>query len=183
LLLLEVHGLTARQSALERLHMVFGQGAGDEDWYFRRNLLYLLRRIPRPAGMSIDEDVDVAVRHAELRFPAPLVKEAMANLGQLKHDRAERTLIEMLHDLEGMLSKPGESPYDAREMRLLLDRLVAALARYGTPASRRAVVEHGVSAKKEVGGTRSRLAELARPDLSKNQGPVQPPLASVKAHT
>ena len=183
LLLLEVHGLSARQAALERLHLPFGQGAGDEDWYFRRNLLYLLRRIPRPTGGSIDEDVDVAVRHAELRFPAPLVKEAMANLGQLKHQRAEQTLIEMLQDLEAMLSKPGESPYDPREMRLLLDRLVAALARYGTPGARRAVVDHGLSGKKEFGETLSRLAELAGQDLSGEEDLVEELLATLKANT
>jgi hypothetical protein len=183
LLLLEVHGLSARQSALERLHVPFGQGAGDEDWYFRRNLLYLLRRIPRPPGAGLEDDVDVAVRHAELRFPAPLVKEAMANLGQLKHERAERTLIGILHDLEGMLAKPAESPYDPREMRLLLDRLVAALARYGTPGARRAVVEHGLSGKKEFGDTMSRLAELAGQDLSGEQDLVEKLLETLKANT
>jgi uncharacterized protein DUF4388 len=183
LLLLEVHGLAARQSALERLHVVFGQGAGDEDWYFRRNLLYLLRRLPRPPGTGLEEDVDVAARHAELRFPAPLVKEAMANLGQLKHERAERTLVGILHDLEGMLTKPGESPYDPREMRLLLDRLVAALARYGTPGARRAVVEHGLSGKKEFGDTMSRLAELAGQDLSAEQDLVDKLLETLRANT
>ncbi len=183
LLLLEVHGLSARQSALERLHIPFGQGAGDEDWYFRRNLLYLLRRIPRPPGAGLEDDVDVAVRHAELRFPAPLVKEAMANLGQLKHERAERTLVGILHDLEGMLAKPAESPYDPREMRLLLDRLVAALARYGTPGARRAVVEHGLSGKKEFGDTMSRLAELAGQDLSGDKDLVEKLLETLKANT
>lgn len=183
LLLLEVHGLSARQSAVERLHVPFGQGAGDEDWYFRRNLLYLLRRIPRAPGAGLEEDVDVAVRHAELRFPAPLVKEAMANLGQLKHERAERTLVGILHDLEGMLSKPAESPYDPREMRLLLDRLVAALARYGTPGARRAVVEHGLSGKKEFGDTMSRLAELAGQDLSGEQDLVDKLLETLRSNT
>ena len=111
LLLLEVHGATAREAALAELRPMFGRGTADEDWYFRRNLLYLLRRIPRPPGTPIDEDVDLAVRHAELRFPAPLVKEAIANLGQLKHEKAEHTLIALLQDLETvLLGKPDETP-------------------------------------------------------------------------
>jgi len=183
LLLLEVHGTPTRQAALERLNITFGQGAGDEEWYFRRNLLYLLRRIPRPGPGGLDEDVDVAVRHAELRFPAPLVKEAIANLGQLKHERAERTLVGLLTDLETMLSKTGEAPYDPREMRLLLDRVVAALARFGTPGARRAVVEHALSGKKELGDTMSRLAELAGQDLSGDEETIQKLLATIKANT
>jgi hypothetical protein len=87
--LLEIHGAPAREEALERLRVPFGQGEGDEKWYFRRNLLYLLRKIPARSDDSLDDDVDRAVRHAALRFPAPLVKEAVSNLSQLKHDRAE----------------------------------------------------------------------------------------------
>ncbi len=183
LLLLEVHGTPARQAAFERLNLPVGQAAGDEDWYFRRNLLYLLRRIPRPATASLEEDVDVAVRHAELRFPAPLVKEAIANLGQLRHERAEKTLIGLLEDLEAMLLKVGEAPYDPREMRLLLDRVVAALARFGTSGARRAVVEHALKNRKELGDTMSRLAELAGQDLSGDGDVVERLLATMKANT
>ena len=162
LLLLEVHGKEARECALAELRPAFGRGSADEDWYFRRNLLYLLRRIPREPGASVDEDVELAVRHAELRFPAPLVKEAIANLGQLKHERAERTLVEMLQDLESILTgKADQSPYDPREIRLLLDRVVAALARFGTPGARRAVVDHGLKKRTELGDSMARLSELA----------------------
>jgi uncharacterized protein DUF4388 len=183
LLLLEVHGTPSRQAALERLNIAFGQGAGDEEWYFRRNLLYLLRRIPRLGPGGLDEDVDAAVRHAELRFPAPLVKEAIATLGQLKHERAERTLIGLLQDLETMLLKVGEAPYDPREMRLLLDRVVAALARFGTTGARRAVVEHALKGRKELGDTMSRLAELAGQDLTGDEETIQRLLTTLKANT
>jgi hypothetical protein len=182
LLLLEVHGPAAREAALAELRPAFGRGAADEEWYFRRNLLYLLRRIPRAAGAPIDEDVDLAVRHAELRFPAPLVKEAIANLGQLKHEKAEHTLISLLQDLETVLSgKPDQSVYDPRESRLLLDRVVAALARFGTPGARRAVVEHGLKKKPEFGDTMARLAELAGQDLSGDTETLEKLLAALKA--
>ena len=182
LLLLEVHGVPAREAALAELRPMFGRGTADEDWYFRRNLLYLLRRIPRPQGTPIDEDVDLAVRHTELRFPAPLVKEAIANLGQLKHEKAEHTLIALLQDLETvLLGKPDETPYDPREGRLLLDRVVAALARFGTPGARRAVIEHGLKRKPELGDTMARLAELAGQDLSADGESLDRLLAAMKS--
>ena len=182
LLLLEVHGTVVREVVLERLRTPVGQGAGDEDWYFRRNLLYLLRRIPRPADVPPDEDVDVAVRHSELRFPAPLVKEAIANLSQLKYERSEKTLVGLLQDLESMLAKTGEG-YDPREARLLLDRVSSALARFGTPGARRAVAEHGLKVKPELGDTMARLAELSGQDLSSDKDLVEKLLASLKANT
>ncbi len=181
--LLEVHGAPARQEALDRLRSAFGQGEGDERWYFRRNLLYLLRRIPSSQeGPPSEEDVDTAVRHAVLRFPAPLVKEAVANLGQLKHERAESALIKLLDDLEKMLIKPGQSTYDPREIRLLLDRVVAALARYGTAKARRAVVDHGLKKKAELGDTIARLSELAGQDLSEDAETVDRLLEALKAN-
>ncbi|MCA1610911.1 MAG: DUF4388 domain-containing protein [Acidobacteria bacterium] len=183
LLLLEVHGPSAREAALADLRPAFGRGAADEEWYYRRNLLYLLRRIPRPARAPIDEDVDLAVRHLELRFPAPLVKEAIANLGQLKHEKAEQTLVSLLQDLEAVLMNKGaDSPYDARETRLLLDRVVAALARFGTPGSHKAVVEHGLKRKPELGDTMARLPELAGQDLSDDEEALNALLGAIKSN-
>lgn len=182
LLLLEVHGPAAREAALADLRPSFGRGAADEEWYYRRNLLYLLRRIPRPPGAPLDEDVDLAVRHVELRFPAPLVKEAIANLGQLKHPKAEQTLVALLQDLEAvLLSKPDPALYDPRESRLLLDRVVAALARFGTPGAHKAVVEHGLKRKPELGDTVARLAELAGQDLSDDHEALSSLLGALKS--
>lgn len=183
LALLEVHGAPARQVALERLQAAFSKGMGDEEWYYRRNLLYLLRRIPRPPGGSEQEDVELAVRHASLEFPAPLVKEAIANLGQLKTDKSEKTLTGLLSVLEEALANPTDSPYDPKEMRLLLDRVVAALARFGTPTAHRAVVDHGLKKKPELGDTMARLAELAGQDLSGNEEAVSRLLSTMKANT
>jgi hypothetical protein len=181
--LLEVHGPAARQEVLDRLRSAFGQGEGDAKWYFRRNLLYLLRRIP-PASADIpsDEDLDTAVRHAVLRFPAPLVKEAVANLGQLRHERAETALLALLGELEKLLLKPGETAYDPREIRLILDRVVAALARRGSAKARHAVVEHALKKKGELGDTIARLSELAGQDLSADTDVVERLLAALKAN-
>ncbi len=182
LLLLEIHGVPAREAALEQLRSAFGQAGGEDEWYFRRNLLYLLRRVPRASGVSPDEDVDIAIRHTELGLPTPLVKEAIANLGQLKHEKAERTLMTLLEDLETMLVKPADAPYEAKELRLLLDRVVAALARFGSPAAHRAVVDHGLKKQAALGDTMARLAELAGQDLSGDEELVERLLTTLKAH-
>ncbi|HKF45357.1 MAG TPA: DUF4388 domain-containing protein [Thermoanaerobaculia bacterium] len=183
--LLEVHGAPSRIQAIARLQEPFGKGEGDEKWYFRRNLLYLLRRIPGTAqsGLLPEEDVDIASRHAVLQFPAPLLKEAVANLGQLRHDKAEAKLIALLDELEKILMKPGSGPYDARETRLLLDRVVSALARYGTVEARRAVVDHGLKKRAELGDTMSRLSELAGQDLSADGESLEKLLNALKAST
>jgi hypothetical protein len=180
--LLEIHGAPAREAALERLRSPFGEGEGDEKWYFRRNLLFLLRRIPAGRGESLDSDVERAVRHASLRFPAPLVKEAVANLGQLKHERAEAALVSLLADLEEMLIKPAAAFYDPRESRLLLDRVVTALARSGTSTARRAVVDHGLKDQADLGDTTARLSELAGQDLSEDPELVERLLAALKSN-
>ncbi len=181
--LLEVHGPSARKEALERLGTAFGQAEGDEKWFFRRNLLYLLRRIPASSDAPSGEDLDTAVRHAVLRFPAPLVKEAVATLGQFRHERAEVALLTLLDDLEKLLLNPaGESAYDPREIRLILDRVVAALARFGSSKARRAVVEHGLRKKGELGDTFARLSELAGQDLSNDPDVVERLLGALKAN-
>jgi len=182
LLLLEIHGAPARAAAFEKLHLTPGRAAGEEEWYFRRNLLYLLRRIPRPEEAPLDEEVELVARHCEPRFPAPLLKEAIASLGQLKHEKAERTLSSLLADLEGMLVKPGEAPYDTKELSVLLDRVGAALARFGTPTARRAVVDHALKRKAELGDTMARLAELAGQDFSDDPGTVERLLAALRSN-
>jgi len=182
--LLEVHGAPARHEALGRLRSPLGQAEGDEKWYFRRNLLYLLRRIPMAETVTaLEEDVDAAARHAVVPFPAPLLKEAVANLGQLNHERAESTLISLLGDLEKMLAKPADAPYDPREIRLLLDRVVAALAHFGTDAARKAVVDHGLKKKAELGDAISRLSELAGQDLSGDVEVLERLLAALRVNS
>lgn len=181
LLLLEIHGDRARAAAFERLKPYLGQSVGEEEWYFRRNLLYLLRRIPRPADVPVEDEVEIVGRHCELRYPAPLLKEAIASLGLLKHEKAESALIQLLADIETMLLKPGEAPYDPKESRLLLDRVVAALARFGTIGARRAVVDHALKRKAELGDTVTRLAELSGQDFSDDPETADRLLSTLKS--
>jgi hypothetical protein len=165
LALLETHGTAARAEAFAKLeHSV--ATFGDNDSYFQRNLLYLLRRIPKPAEVRWEPELDVISQLSEPGHPLPLVKEALASLAQIKHEKAERALIARVGDFESMLLKPGHALYTQSDALSLLDRTIYALARYGTPGALRAVVSHGLKRQPQLGDAGARLAELAGQDLS-----------------
>ena len=167
--LLEIHGTEARDGALERLHQMARDGdAPEDDWHFKRNLLYTLRRIPRPAEQPPDRELEAVVRLSEPGLPTPLVKEALAALGQIKHEKAESALIGRVEGLEQLMTKRGDAPFDGADLQPLLERAVTTLARFGTPTSRRVVVEHALRKKGPLGDAGVRLAEMANEDLSED---------------
>ena len=79
--LLEVHGPAAREAALVKLSAAASLPEGEADWYFLRNLLYVLRKVPRTTEAPFDAEIDFLFRLSEPTLPVPLVKEALANLG------------------------------------------------------------------------------------------------------
>jgi hypothetical protein len=165
--LLEVYGPEARATALEGLRsLVLSGAAPSQDWHYKRNLLYTLRRLPRAADQPLETEIDLLTRLSDPALPAPLVKEAIAALGQIRHERAEAILASRVHDLEQILLKKGDAPFDEAELQPLLDRVVATLARTGTPTARRVVVEHGLKKQGPLGDAAARLSELGAQDLS-----------------
>ena len=182
LLLLEIHGAPAREAAFERLTRSLGPAVGEEEWYFRRNLLYLLRRIPRgPDSAPVDAEIDVILQHARLGVPLVVLKEAVAALGQHKDEKAEIGLAQLMTDIEAMLIKPEGAPYDAKELRALLDRAAATLARLPSRPARRTLIEHAAKKQVPLGDTMSRLAELGSQNLSDDNATVDQILELVKA--
>ncbi len=181
LALLESHGESTRITALEQLRPPLRPDAGDEEIYFRRNLLYLLRRIPSGSTDQQQELVEIVSRHADLTFSALLIKEAVAYLGQLKHPKAEGTLVDLLGDVESTLLGSAEPP-DAAELSLMLDRIVASLARLGTQGARKILVDHALKRKPKLGNTMGRLAELSSQDLSGDMETVDRLLSALKAN-
>jgi hypothetical protein len=184
LLLLEVHGAPAREAAFERLSQSLGPAVGEEEWFFRRNLLHLLRRIPRgPESAPLDVEVDLVLQHARLGLPLVVVKEAVATLGQLKDEKTEVGLGQIMADVEGMLVKPGEAPpYEANELRTLLDRVAATLARLPSRPARRTLIEHAGRKHTQLGDTMARVAELGSQDLSDDSPTIELVLEMVKAN-
>lgn len=166
--LLEIYGAEARAKALEILNRLAGEGPPAQDWHFKRNLLYVLRKLPRSSGQAPDAEVDATIPFAHPALPAPLVKEAVAGLAAIRHERSEAALTALVQGLEAILVKKGDAPFDEAELQPLLDRAVSALARFGSATSRRLVVEHGLKRKSGLGDAGARLAELASQDLAED---------------
>lgn len=165
LALLEVHGAPAREQAAERLAASIAT-FGDRDAHYQRNLLYVLRRIPHPKESVPDAEIQTAIRLSAVGRPVILLKEAVAYLGQVKDERAERALINRVGDYEAALLKPAGTGVENAELVPVLDRVVFALARLGTPAAVRAVVNHGLKRHPQLGDTTARLTPLGGTDLS-----------------
>ena len=165
LALLEVHGTPARTQAFERLSASIAS-FGDKDAHYQRNLLYVLRRIPRPEGSPPDAEVQTVIRLSGVGRPAILLKEAVAYLGQVKDERGERALINRVGEYEAALLRPGGAATESADLLPVLNRALFALTRLGTPTAIRAVVNHGLKRHPQFGDTSARLAPLAGVDLS-----------------
>jgi hypothetical protein len=176
--LLESQGAEARAVALRRLQEMTASGE-TPDPFFLRNLVYLLRLIPRAAGEG-EADVEAVVRAARPGRLPSLMKEALTCLGKLKGERAEAALLSYLRSFEGMLLRPESASYSKEEVGQLLERTLSALARCGSKNAVRAVVEHGLREQPELGTTRARLAELSGLDLAGHPEAAARLLATVR---
>lgn len=168
LALLLAHGAPARAGALDRLESVISGDIADPEGYFTRNLIYLLRRIPRPADVLPDREVGLLAHLTRPRTSAVVYKEALAALAQVGQAEAEQILVTRLGELEQMAMSPSSSPYLPDEVGLLLDRAAASLARAGTPNAWRTLVNHAFKRDEALGDTTARLTELSSQDLSRD---------------
>lgn len=166
LALLEAHGPEARALAQARLRAALETPDSQVDPFFQRNLVYLLRVVPRPEDLDVEDEVNLVMRASGRSSPPPLVKQVIAYLSATRHEKAERALITYLHVFENMLLQPDSAAYEREEVEVLLDRTCAGLVRYGSQRAWRALVEHGLKPEARLGSTMSRLAEAGRQDLS-----------------
>jgi Domain of unknown function (DUF4388) len=161
--LLEVHGAVGRALALEQLN------AADvrSDYLFAASALRLLRRIPPPEG-SADAEIEVVLRHATRDTKPVVATQAIYCLGQSKGERAERALLGLLRNYEGLLTRPTAIPSSitAEDISGLLDRTCDALARRASPPCLRALVDHGLKTDPALGDCARRLAEGSHADFS-----------------
>lgn len=180
LALIEAHGPAARQVALERLAV---QAKGDADvlGYFRRNLIFLLRRIPAPAGVRVDEELDLLELTSRLTGPVLLVREAISALGQINHDEAEKILTARLTSLEQLLGTGNSGIYETQDVELLLDRTVSALANLGSSSAFRAIVDHALKRRRAQDNSIARLEVLATRDLSEDKALVERLVETLRA--
>jgi hypothetical protein len=168
LLLLEAHGEPARLAALAHLKQALGRTPDSEEWYFQRNLLHLLRRIPRSGEIPLVEEAELAVRHCRLGLPSLVIKEAIGLLGQTRDDRAEQALLRLLSELADMV--PGRDSFsETRDLSAVADRVAAALASFPTHRARSAIVNYAERVHMETGRPMTALAALGRHDLSTDE--------------
>jgi hypothetical protein len=166
LALLEVHGTPVRILALELLETTLDGAEADPEGFFRRNLVFLLRRIPRPEDAPLDRELEVLVKLSGWGHPPLVIKEALAALGTIPKPEAERVLMKRLAEMETMLVEDDSGSNDSDELIGLVDRTVAALAQLGTTNAYRTVVTHGLKREPKLGDAAARLDKLADRDLS-----------------
>ncbi len=163
--MLRVHGQPARALALKALE---DSVAGERplSWYVERNMIHVLRRVPRLDDEGLGREIGVLTRSSELEGPLPLVREALAGLGSIRHPDADAVLVSRVGEVERALLGQRELPHDGEELRGLLDRLIASLVGRTSSEARRCVVEHGLRRKAALGDCSGRMAALGRHDLS-----------------
>ena len=162
LTLLECHGATCRDAVITRLASAMRGEIPDAEGFFRRNLAFLLRRIPRAGHERVEEEMDLLAKMIEPGEPPISAKEAVGALGQLRQRPAELALIDRLRRLESELIARGGDK-DGWE---LADRLCAALARQGSVRAIRGVTAHAYNRAPALGDALARLENLSRLDLS-----------------
>jgi Domain of unknown function (DUF4388) len=180
LALLEAHEGAAREEAWTQLKASL-EGGAPVNPLFQRNLIYIMRIIPRPETASVDEEIDAVMRTSGRSTPPPLVKQVIAFLAATRHDKSERALMTYLKVFESMLLQPEMATYPQEEVEGMLDRTCAALARYGNARTWRVLIDHALKSEARLGSPFLRLAEAGRVDLSSSQDLVERVLAAIRA--
>lgn len=162
--LLEAYGAEARDLALSELEKELTLEPAEIDTYYLRNVIYLLHRIARE-GENVLKEIELLTRATARGQSIYVIKEAVIPLGQMKSDAAVKLLTLRLAEFESMLVRK-DAFYATPEVQKLLDRIVTALARIGTPAALLTVARHGMKPNPLLGDTRARLSVLGQHDLS-----------------
>jgi hypothetical protein len=164
--LLEAFGSEARATALAELALELNRPTVDLETYYLRNVIYLLHRIPRDSEESVDKELELLTRATARGQNIYVIKEAVLPLGHMRSAAAAKVLTTRLAELEVMLVRKDISLYPMDEMQKVIDRIIAALARIGTPAALLTIARHGMKPNPLLGDTRARLAALSQHDLS-----------------
>jgi len=180
LMLLAAQGEATRQAVMDDLGKE-ASGSASFPWYYRRNLVHLLRTLPRTPGQEIDPEIDMMVRMSELSGEVPLVREALIALGQIQHDRVVTNLAARLGELEDALLGVKELPHEADQLIALVDSISRSLLRQDSADARRSLVSHGLKRQAALGDTLERLARLSGQDLSKEADLVDRIITALRA--
>ena len=164
LTLLEIHGAAARPAILDRIEATRGDSRANA-WFYQRNLLYLLHRIPCAPEALEERELEQVVHFSQLVHHPRLVGEALLRLTQIRHERAEQALLARLQEIEAGLEGGTAAAIPRDDLERLRSLIAVGLLRGGSPAARRAVVQSAIGRLRHA-GVADRLAELRTVDLS-----------------
>ncbi len=163
--LLRTHGEEARELAVEALEESVN-GETRQPPHVERNLVYLMRVIPRVHDEDVEREIDLLIRVSDLTGSMTVVREAIASLVQLEHPRAYTTLAARISELENVLVGDSLVQFDLKEIRWLLSNAIKLLSQSDSSEARSIVITHGLKDKPELGDTYARLVTLGDHDLS-----------------
>ena len=98
--LLEVHGASCRPLLLERLSGYSSDSFPDPQGFFSRNIVFLLRRIPRSEEDDYEHELQLLSEHSAPERPFMVTKEAVGAIANLGVSEAELVLTERLAEFE-----------------------------------------------------------------------------------
>ncbi len=159
-------GEHARAPLLEILGEVLTGDPPDPQGWYRRNILFALRRTPRRPGSAEPREAELVARAVSLDQPMIVLKEGIGALGAIDDAAAETALLTMLRDVERPLTTQNHTLYTPVELHHLLDRIAGALVALSSPSAARHVANHGLREEPSLGDTMGRLALLGRRDLA-----------------
>jgi hypothetical protein len=163
--LLRAHGEEARELAVDALEESVN-GDSRQPWHVERNLVYMMRAIPRSHDEDIEREIDLLVHVSDLTGSMPVVREAIASLVQMEHPRAYTTLAARISELENILVGDSVIKFDLKEVRWLLSNAIKLLSQSESAEARSIIITHGLKDKPELGDTYARLVTLGDHDLS-----------------
>ena len=178
---LEVWGADGRPLVLDRLEASVVEGSRDPNfWWYQRNLVFLLHRLPRTVDADLRRELDLVAPFSALSHPPSFQKEAIIVLSQLPNFAGVPTLVQRLAEAERAVEGPEPPPHPAPEVWKVMNALAAALARSGSLSARRVLLDHALARRARDGDPLARLRELARIDLAGDPDSVTRLLAAVK---
>jgi hypothetical protein len=163
--LIRAHGEEAREVAVEALEESVNSDPR-QPWHVERNLVYLMRAIPRVHDEDIEREIDLLIRVSDITGSMQVVREAIASLVQLDHPRAYTTLAARISELEDVLMGDTVLTFDIKEIRWLLSNAIKLLSQSESDEARSIIITHGLKDKPELGDTYARLVPLGEHDLS-----------------
>ena len=181
LTLIEIWGGDGRRTVVDRLAATIAEGSRNPNaWWYLRNLVYLLNRLPRDAQGDPRQELELVAPFSALAAHPSLQKESFQLLALLPDELGVPTLIKRLAEAEAALQGSQPPPPPLADMWRMLNGLGGALARSGSAAARAALLDHALAPPPRTGDALARLRELGAFDLTGDRRALTRLLAALR---